>query len=211
MDLDFLLITLSYFAVIMFIHYTLRKQPVENNDLVKSLKTQTKPVKNESSQGIFDESILKEYTLTEPELIIDEDDINKIKNHKQNDEFLKYLNIEDKEKLDNFKKLGGSLVENMTGFENTKDYNISDFSSNITYLDKYFDNKPTDKYTFDPVPTLTKKYEETKLENVKQQSELLNDNLLNPKKVSHDSVVYDNVCAFDEFDQSQFGTCYATL
>ena len=189
MDLDFLLTTIIYLICILLIHFYLKKFDVnvlekpqeisDDSDEIADLKNKLQ----EYEQSLNDENTDKseDTNKLDDELIIKTDEIDTIKNDVTNNDFLKYLNVEDYEKTSSYQNLVQPVADN--------NINVTENSA-PSDLDQYFVNLKDEQYKFEDVPTVSNQQDYSK-------KGLLND----INKLTEDRV-YDNVYAFDEFNTS---------
>ncbi len=177
MDLDFILTTIVYLVVIIYIHYMLKDNEI-NIDTLKKTHNEDDDIldvnENDSKDDINENIDRTEPELTNSNLIIDENEINDI-NNTAKDDFIKYLNIEEYDKGSNYQQLTAPLQENTLEVEE---------SCNESNLDKFFTNIKDDQYNFNPVPTESRNSDDLMADKV----------LLNSEKTE--------VFAFDDFDQA---------
>ena len=107
------------------------------------------------------------------EMILNENEINNMKNNMAKDDFMKYLKIEEKDRNDTFKEIITPIPQKKQNKEKSD-------------LDKYFTTHESEKYNFEPVPTTDIDF---------QKRDLMGD----VKKLNDERSVF-NVAAFDDFD-----------
>lgn len=187
MDLDFILTTVVYLAVILYIHYLLRDvehhqsalKKIEDNEstddvLCKSAHTNSEEQSSDNHNENHDENHNKQIEKN-IDLIIDENEINDILSNDVKHDFMKYLDVEDFDKGSNYQELLKPLQENT--IEITE-------NDTTNQLDKFFSNIKDEQYNFNPVPTESPESTDLMADKV----------LLNTKS--------DEVFAFDEFDNA---------
>ena len=179
MDLDFILTTIVYLVVIIYIHYMLKDNEINLDTLKKNHNEEDDILDIDETDNKIDISENNNITETEPKLtnsnlIIDENEINDI-NNTAKDDFMKYLNIEEYDKGSNYQQLTAPLQENTLEVEE---------KCNESNLDKFFVNIKDDQYNFNPVPTESRNSDDLMADKV----------LLNSEKAE--------VFAFDDFDQA---------
>ena len=149
MDLDFLIIVVVYLGIILFIHYRLKMSevlPVHIPSVV------SEEAIKEEEPTIDVDVVPKEIPgidggmKAESELIIKEAELDNM-SHQFNGDFMKYLDVEESNNNEVYRKLSDSI-----------DINLEDKSG----LDKYF-KENNDKYNFSEVPTLSQEYKKTGL------------------------------------------------
>lgn len=174
MDLDFLLTSIVYLLIIFTAHFYLKLN-------------ESKPVlvSNVSSEKIEEDSKVNTDTKqfnTDKDLIINENELHAIQSNVANDDFMKYLNVEQNDTE--------STYTTVTKAPETANNNIDIGSAKShTELDKYFSDIKEEQYIFEPVPTPE---EHNYNEDVLQKSPILNQNNINN----------NNVFAFDDFDSN---------
>ena len=192
MDLDFLILTVAYLGIILFIHYHLTSSksgmiksslpgiitiPDEETNILPVAEEEAR-LKSEASEEIIDvDKIPKEYpnidigSTDNLELIINKKDLDDI-GDKFNGDFMKYLDVEESNNNDHYRKLSESM-----------DINLEKKSD----LSKFFQEN-NKKYVFEEVPTLSEEYIKSGL-------------LADTKTLNNDKKI-GNVFAFDEFNSS---------
>lgn len=154
MDLDFLILVVIYLGVILFIHYKLKSsEDIETKPILAETVVQeeiTTPSEQEETINI--NKVPKEIPgidggmKAESELIIKEAEIDNM-SHQFNGDFMKYLEVEESNNNEVYRKLSDSI-----------DINLEEKSG----LDKYF-KEHNGKYDFNEVPTLSQEYKKTGL------------------------------------------------
>lgn len=183
MDLDFILTTVVYLAIILYIHYLLKDvehhqsalKKIEDNEstddvLCKSTHTNSEEQSSDNHNENQNKQIEKNI-----DLIIDEHEINDILSNDVKIDFMKYLDVEDFDKGSNYQELLKPLQENTIEVTET---------DTTSQLDKFFSNIKDEQYNFNPVPT----------ESLESTDLMTDKVLLNTKS--------DEVFAFDEFDNA---------
>jgi len=144
MDLDFLILIIGYLGIILFIHYNLKMGetgtlvPVAEEEAIHleepTIDINQIPVEiDEIDSGLNAD--------TDSELIIKSSELDNIKTN-FNGDFMKYLDVEESNNNEVYRKLSDSIDINLEG---------------QSQLDKYF-KENNKKYTFDQVPTLSQEY-----------------------------------------------------
>lgn len=144
MDLDFLILIIGYLGIILFIHYNLKMGetgtlvPVPEEEAIHleepTIDINQIPVEiDEIDSGLNAD--------TDSELIIKSSELDNIKTN-FNGDFMKYLDVEESNNNEVYRKLSDSIDINLEG---------------QSQLDKYF-KENNKKYTFDQVPTLSQEY-----------------------------------------------------
>ena len=195
MDIDFYIITLSYLALIIFLHFNVRKNNnyeipnqydysnnSDENEYENKENENENEVKNnlenmtDSSKYIneLEKSVKNDY-----EMILNENEINNMKNNMAKNDFMKYLKIEEKDRNDTFKEIITPIPQKKQNKEKSD-------------LDKFFSTHDSEKYNFEPVPNTDIDF---------QKRDLMGD----VKKLNDERSVF-NVAAFDDFD-----TPYSTI
>lgn len=187
MDFDFIVTCIVYLALILFIHMSLKDD--EPKRKVTSIINKSKNTDN-LKKDENDESELEVQEDTTPpveivqdtpddtELIINENELKNINQDMQNNDFIKYLDVEGADADSSYQQLVSPLQEN------TIDITENDSKSD---LDKYFTNIKEEQYDFNPVPTNKEQNAQDIYSDVKSLN--LDDNA-------------KNVMAFDEFNPS---------
>ena len=187
MDFDFIVTCIVYLALILFIHMSLKDD--EPKRKITSIINKTKNTDN-LKKDENDESELEVQEDTTPpveivqdtpddtELIINENELKNINQDMQNNDFIKYLDVEGADADSSYQQLISPLQEN------TIDITENDSKSD---LDKYFTNIKEEQYDFNPVPTNKEQSSQDIYSDVKSLN--LDDNA-------------KNVMAFDEFNPS---------
>lgn len=183
MDLDFILITVVYLAVILYIHYLLRDaehhqsalKKVEDNENTDDILVNNEHNSGDNHNENYDENQDENHSKKKVDLIIDENEINDITSNDAKNDFMKYLDVEDFDRGSNYQELLKPLQEN------TIEISENDTTSQ---LDKFFTNIKDEQYNFNPVPTESPESNDLMADKV----------LLNSKS--------DEVFAFDEFDNA---------
>jgi FtsZ-interacting cell division protein ZipA len=202
MNLDFILIVVGYLAIVLFLHYTIKmssdksdKQPRRILKKVSSFHNDDNTSDTSSETSSSNSSI----TSDRRNDIISEDD-----------DFMKYLNIEDRNKNESVKK----AIESQKVDAAFDDNLFNKYSADLfkeqhigAELDKYFENNADIRYSFDPVPT--NDINQSASHNKQEQStnELLYGNET-PLNKENDN---DGISAFDEFGNSNFSSQFASL
>ena len=176
MNIDFLILVIIYLAIILAIHYNLKRydRPKRNLARKKSIlkdipditDSESRDVESELELKSIDDSIVSE---VDSKLIIDKNELDNITDDASND-FLKYLKVEENDNNEIYRKLSDSMDINLT--------------ENVKSLDSYFPEKQ-EQYTFEEVPTLNKK-----------------NGLLDKVKNLNEEKIYADVYAFDEFNDN---------
>tara|TARA_B100000401_G_C52813248_1_gene725131 strand:- start:117 stop:677 length:561 start_codon:yes stop_codon:yes gene_type:complete len=182
MDLDFILTTVVYLAVILYIHYLLRDaehhhsalKKIEDNESTDDVLCKSEEKSNDTHDENHDENQNKKIE-KKVDLIIDENEINDILSNDAKNDFMKYLDVEDFDKGSNYQELLKPLQENTIEVSET---------DTTSQLDKFFTNIKDEQYNFNPVPTESPESTDLMADKV----------LLNTKS--------DEVFAFDEFDNA---------
>lgn len=187
MDFDFIVTCIVYLALILFIHMSLKDD--EPKRKITSIINKSKNTDN-LKKDENDESELEVQEDTTPpveivqdtpddtELIINENELKNINQDMQNNDFIKYLDVEGADADSSYQQLISPLQEN------TIDITENDSKSD---LDKYFTNIKEEQYDFNPVPTNKEQSSQDIYSDVKSLN--LDDNA-------------KNVMAFDEFNPS---------
>jgi hypothetical protein len=193
MDVDFIITSTVYLLVIIFIHMQLKPLDPdhtspdvsvgESPDIVSPTEysndiNETKPTIEDAYSQESYENISKESNVG---LIINESELHNIQSDVANNDFMKYLSVEETDNQSTHQQLVSPLQSN------TIDITKNDSK---TDLDQYFANLKDEQYTFEPVPTTS-----TANETLYKKSVLLN------KETD-----FDQIMAFDEFD-----TPYSTI
>ena len=144
MDLDFLILIIGYLGIILFIHYNLKMGetrilvPVPEEEAIHS----EEPTVNINEMPVEIEEIDSGLNAdTDSELIIKSSELDNIKTN-FNGDFMKYLDVEESNNNEVYRKLSDSIDINLEG---------------QSQLDKYF-KENNKKYTFEQVPTLSQEY-----------------------------------------------------
>lgn len=182
MDLDFILTTVVYLAVILYIHYLLRDaehhqsalKKIEDNESTDDVLCKSQENSGDDHNEVHDENQNKKVE-KKVDLIIDENEINDIISNDAKNDFMKYLDVEDFDKGSNYQELLKPLQENTIEVSET---------DTTSQLDKFFTNIKDEQYNFNPVPTESPESTDLMADKV----------LLNTKS--------DEVFAFDEFDNA---------
>jgi len=182
MDLDFILTTVVYLAVILYIHYLLRDaehhqsalKKIEDNESTDDVLCKSQENSGDDHNEVHDENQNKKVE-KKVDLIIDENEINDIISNDAKNDFMKYLDVEDFDKGSNYQELLKPLQENTIEVSET---------DTTSQLDKFFTNIKDEQYNFNPVPTESPESTDLMADKV----------LLNSKS--------DEVFAFDEFDNA---------
>lgn len=182
MDLDFILTTVVYLAVILYIHYLLRDaehhqsalKKIEDNESTDDVLCKSQENSGDDHNEVHDENQNKKVE-KKIDLIIDENEINDIISNDAKNDFMKYLDVEDFDKGSNYQELLKPLQENTIEVSET---------DTTSQLDKFFTNIKDEQYNFNPVPTESPESTDLMADKV----------LLNTKS--------DEVFAFDEFDNA---------
>ena len=186
MDFDFIVTCIVYLALILFIHMSLKDEPKRKVTSIINKSKNTDNLKKDEN----DESELEVQEDTTPpveivqdtpddtELIINENELKNINQDMQNNDFIKYLDVEGADADSSYQQLVSPLQEN------TIDITENDSKSD---LDKYFTNIKEEQYDFNPVPTNKEQNAQDIYSDVKSLN--LDDNA-------------KNVMAFDEFNPS---------
>ena len=182
MDLDFILTTVVYLAVILYIHYLLRDAEhhqsaltkIEDNESTDDVLCKSQENSGDDHNEVHDENQNKKVE-KKVDLIIDENEINDIISNDAKNDFMKYLDVEDFDKGSNYQELLKPLQENTIEVSET---------DTTSQLDKFFTNIKDEQYNFNPVPTESPESTDLMADKV----------LLNTKS--------DEVFAFDEFDNA---------
>jgi len=177
MNIDFFILIIIYLAIILGIHYKLK-----NYDKIPNLKSIISETKFEKDL-VLDEEILDEeieQELLVPTEIIDENIDNKliIDTNELN-------NIGDDVSNDFLKYLKVEENDNNEVYRKLSDSMDINLTENIKSLDSFFPEQK-ENYTFDEVSTISKKPT----------------GLLNKVKNLNDEHIFDQVYAFDEFNDS---------
>jgi len=145
MDFDFILTSIVYLATILFIHITLKNKDsvVTSDDSLESSKLKPVIVSDSDNKSSDTSSIMTQ----EDNLIINANELDSINNDTNNNEFIKYLDVEGIESDTDKNQLVSPLQDN------TIDVTSNDSKND---LDKYFTNVKDEQYSFDPVPTSKK-------------------------------------------------------
>ena len=180
MDFDFIVTCTVYLALILFIHMSLKDSEVpkiQPSIIKKEPENDSHPVESDDPVhiGHEHEHESQQRDEAEPELIINEKELQDIGDNTQNNDFMKYLDVEGADTDSTYQKLVDPLQEN------TIDVTENDSK---TDLDRYFTNIKDEQYNFDPVPT----------KNQEKGNELISD----VKSLNIDDNAKD-VMAFDEF------------
>tara|TARA_B110000977_G_C10889023_1_gene420676 strand:+ start:48 stop:581 length:534 start_codon:yes stop_codon:yes gene_type:complete len=144
MDLDFLILIVGYLGIILFIHYNLK---MGEQDISIPLPEEEATYSEEPTIDIRDTPMEMpeiDSGLTadiDSDLIIKSSELDNMKTD-FNGDFMKYLEVEESNNNEVYRKLSDSLDINLDG---------------QTQLDKYF-KENNKKYTFEQVPTLSKEY-----------------------------------------------------
>lgn len=204
MDFDFILTAIVYLLVIIFIHMNLRdfcgtvksnssmkpSKSIQNDDNYKSnhdkdILTSEDDVnsesdlyssfidKDENNGPTTDKTAVDESS----QMILNETEINQIQSNTANQDFMKYLNVEDND--------NSSIYQQLTSPLQTNDIEITENDTNND-LNKFFANLKDEQYTFEPVPTKT----------------LNNNKLYNNKTILNNDNDASNIQGFDEFNTS---------
>jgi len=181
MSIDFLILVISYLAVVLFIHnYITNNNTIEKSPVVKSIvKQSTKKIDVDlESQGgstIFTEEELKESI---PEA---------------SDEYLKYFHLEDNGTGDKIPPFEDKLLKEYAS-ENFGINSIIENSETKSELDQYFQGLQVDTVSFktDTIPSG---------KAIEKDSSSLLGSMDNSNDVS----------AFDEFSYSQYSSNYAPI
>ena len=184
MDFDFIVTCTVYLALILFIHMSLKESElpkIQPGIIKKETEDDSHPVESEEPVDIDhkhkrdNDHESHQRDEAEPELIINEKELQDIGDNTQNNDFMKYLDVEGADTDSTYQKLVDPLQEN------TIDVTENDSK---TDLDRYFTNIKDEQYNFDPVPT----------KNQEKGNELISD----VKSLNIDDNAKD-VMAFDEF------------
>mgnify|MGYP001327340629 CR=1 FL=1 len=184
MDFDFIVTCTVYLALVLFIHMSLKESEhpkIQPSIIKKENEDDSHPVESEEPVHIDHEHEHEHEHEShhrdeaEPELIINEKELQDIGDNTQNNDFMKYLDVEGADTDSTYQKLVDPLQEN------TIDVTENDSK---TDLDRYFTNIKDEQYNFDPVPT----------KNQEKGNELISD----VKSLNIDDNAKD-VMAFDEF------------
>jgi hypothetical protein len=191
MDIDFYIITLSYLAIILFIHFNYKNQNTysenkynynndndnDNNNSDSESDFEPEPDSEKFNSGKYIEELEKSVK-NDYEMILNENEINNMKNNLAKNDFMKYLKIEEKDRKDSYKEIINPI---------NKKQNLGKSD-----LDKYFETHRPENYKFEAVPTT----------NIDFQKK----NLMSDVKNLNEERNMDSVLAFDDFN-----TSYSTL
>jgi len=186
MDFDFIVTCIIYLALILFIHMSLKDSESSKKvtGIINKSKHTNKIKKDESPEPIVEEpedtppvEIMPDIP-NDTELIINENELKNINDDIQNNDFIKYLDVEGADADSSYQQLVSPLQEN------TIDITENDSKSD---LDKYFTNIKDEQYNFNPVPTNKEENSQDIYSDVKSLN--IDDNAR-------------NVMAFDEFNPS---------
>ena len=199
MDIDFYIITLSYLALIVFLHFNVKTNIYEipnqynysnNSDEINN-ESKEEEEEEEDNQNEVENNLenmtnsnkyineLEKSVKDDYEMILNENEISNMKNNMAKDDFMKYLKIEENDRNDTFKEIITPIPQKKQNKEKSD-------------LDKYFSTHDSEKYNFEPVPTTDIDF---------QKRDLMGD----VKKLNDERSVFD-VAAFDDFD-----TPYSTI
>tara|TARA_B100000963_G_scaffold360032_1_gene389389 strand:+ start:2830 stop:3402 length:573 start_codon:yes stop_codon:yes gene_type:complete len=186
MDFDFIVTCIVYLALILFIHMSLKDDEPKRkvtSIINKSKNTNKEPQdKSPKSEPEVEEDTapieIVQDTPDDTELIINENELKNINQDMQNNDFIKYLDVEGADADSSYQQLVSPLQEN------TIDITENDSKSD---LDKYFTNIKEEQYNFNPVPTNKEQNTQDIYSDVKSLN--IDDNA-------------KNVMAFDEFNPS---------
>jgi len=144
MDLDFLILIIGYLGIILFIHYNLKMgeydilAPTPEEETIHSeeptIDINQAPIEIEKIDSGLNAD-------TDSDLIIKSSELDNIKTN-FNGDFMKYLDVEESNNNEVYRKLSDSIDINLEG---------------QSQLDKYF-KENNKKYTFEQVPTLSQEY-----------------------------------------------------
>jgi hypothetical protein len=144
MDLDFLILIIGYLGIILFIHYNLKMgeydilAPTPEEETIHSeeptIDINQVPIEIEKIDSGLNAD-------TDSDLIIKSSELDNIKTN-FNGDFMKYLDVEESNNNEVYRKLSDSIDINLEG---------------QSQLDKYF-KENNKKYTFEQVPTLSQEY-----------------------------------------------------
>lgn len=145
MDLDFLILVIGYLGIILFIHYNLKMGEISDELPL----AEESPVVAEEEPTIDVGKMPEEIPEIDgginadvnSELIISSSELDNIKTT-FNGDFMKYLDVEESNNNEVYRKLSDSIDINLEG---------------QSQLDKFF-KENNKKYTFDEVPTLSQEY-----------------------------------------------------
>jgi len=179
MDFDFIVTCTVYLALILFIHMSLKESDASKKHpsiIKKHVVDDSEKVESEDQDTATPQHTdMTHKDEAEPELIINQKELQDIEDNTQNNDFMKYLDVEGADNDSTYQKLVDPLQENT--IEVTENDTKSD-------LDRYFTNIKEEQYNFDPVPT--------------NHQEKKNDLISDVKSLNIDDNAKD-VMAFDEF------------
>ena len=179
MDFDFIVTCTVYLALILFIHMSLKESDAlkKHPSIIKKhvIDNSEKVESDDKDIDIPQHTDMTHKDEAEPELIINQKELQDIEDNTQNNDFMKYLDVEGADNDSTYQKLVDPLQENT--IEVTENDTKSD-------LDRYFTNIKEEQYNFDPVPT--------------NHQEKKNDLVSDVKSLNIDDNAKD-VMAFDEF------------
>mgnify|MGYP001227606594 FL=1 len=145
MDLDFLILVIGYLVIILFIHYNLKMgeisdlKPIDEETHEIKVEEETIDVGKAPQEDPETDGGLK--ANLDSDLIIKSSELENIQTN-FNGDFMKYLDVEESNNDEVYRKLSDSIDINLEG---------------QSQLDKFF-KKNNKKYTFDEVPTLSQEY-----------------------------------------------------
>ena len=159
MDIDFIITAIVYLLVIIFFHMQLKTDP-DINDLSDESKDRFDNVSYDNLVGkektIEDAYLPESYDNRSNDskagLIIDESELNNINNSSANEDFMKYLSVEESDNKNTHEQLVEPLQPatiDVTNNESTS--NLDEYFANLK--DDDFANLKDEKYVFKQVPT----------------------------------------------------------
>ena len=137
MDFDFIVTCTVYLALILFIHISLKESDISKKQtsiIKKQIKDDSEKVESQEPDNLVqirDNASHKDEPEVEPELIINEKELEDIGDNTLNNDFMKYLDVEGADNDSTYQKLVDPLQEN------TIDVTENDTKSD---LDRYFTN-----------------------------------------------------------------------
>lgn len=215
MNLDFLILVTIYLAIILAFHYKLKNYSkstilkdqsynetelgkntnnyidteVDEESIILNERNYNDLGRGKKSNTNVDSELDEESIIipTEEELIINPEELDNITDNASTD-FLKYLKVEENDNNEIYRKLSDSMDINLT--------------KNVQSLDCFFPEKK-EEYTFNDVSTTARK--DTLMGDVSNLNiggDLKGDNNSKGGKNSKGGNIFDQVYAFDEFNDS---------
>ena len=149
MDLDFLILIIGYLGIILFIHYNLK---MGEHDILIPL-SEMNPINSEEATIDINQAPIEMPELDsglnhDTDLIIKSSELDNMTTT-FNGDFMKYLDVEESNNNEVYRKLSDSIDINLEG---------------QSQLDVFF-KESNKKYTFEQVPTLSEEYTKKGLMN----------------------------------------------